>query len=183
MLKDFKPGKGGMQQLAVDKLNIADDILKMFKDKVPIKTMCAVLEAEKGIKIGVASVGKWLRKQKKSMKAKETTAIANKEKFDVILMDYQTEITTILDEVKEMKDIAKNDRKLDTYAKLVDRLYKGIELIAKLSGDIKGPGSIDINVIINEINKDSFIKNKENRGELFDKSVFNVNAEVIGDKE
>lgn len=182
-MKDFKPGKGGMQQLAVDKLKIADDVLKMFKDGVPIKTMCAVLEAEKGIKIGVASVGKWLRKQKKAIKAKTTTELASKEKFEVMVMDYQTEISNILEEVKEMKDIAKNDRKLDTYAKLVDRLYKGIELIAKLSGDIKGSGSVDINVIINEINKDSFDNHKETRGELFDKSAFDIKAEIIGDNE
>ena len=182
-MTDYNPGKGGNQQLAVDKLKAADDILKMFKDKVPIKTMSAVLEAEKGIKISKDSIGKWLRKQKKLMKTKTTTELVHREKFEVMVMDYQTEISEILEEVKEMKNIARDEKKLDTYAKLVDRLYKGIELMAKLMGDIKSSGSIDINVIINEINKNSFEKNKENRDKLFDKMVFDIKADVIGDDE
>jgi len=182
-LKDFKTGKGGAQQLAVDKLKLADVILKLIKDGVPIKTMPSIIEAENNIKISSASVGKWIRRQKNVGKQNTITAIANKQKFEVMVMDYQSEITAILDEVKEMKDIAKNEKKLDTYAKLVDRLYKGIELIAKLMGDIKTGNSVDINFIINEINKESFTENKHVRAELFEKEVFDVNAEIMGDEE
>ena len=177
-MKDSKtPGKGGNQELGVDKFGVADDILSMYKDGMSTASMSTVLES-KGIKLSTKSILKWIKNQKNLSRNKDVRDLKTYKKFESISLDYQKEITNILDEVKEIKDIAKEQGKLDTYAKLVDRLYKGLELLAKLMGDIKPKGSIDIKVIINEINKDSFDTNKGVRDSLYDKEVFDVEAEV-----
>jgi len=177
-LKDFKPvGKGGGQELGVDKYGVADDVLSMMKDGIAISRMSKILEA-KGVKLSIKSITKWISNQKNFKRNKNVKDIKIHKKFETITLDYQEEITNILDEVKEIKDIAKEQGKLDTYAKLVDRLYKGLELLAKLMGDIKPNGSVDINVIINEINKNSFDDNKGVRNNLYDKEVFDIEAEI-----
>jgi len=184
MLKDSKkPGKGGNQEYGVDKLGVADEVLSMYKDGISIARMSNILTG-KGTKLSAKSIQKWLKSQKNLARNKDARDMKLYKKFEVITLDYQKEITNVLDEVKEMKALAKEQGKLDTYAKLVDRLYKGLELLAKLMGDIKPKGSVDINIIINEINKNTFDTNKGIRNNLYEKEVFDVEAEIIeSDKE
>jgi hypothetical protein len=84
-----------------------------------------------------------------------------------------------------MKQKAMDEGKLDTYAKLVDRLYRGMELLAKLMGDIRPDGSVDIHLVINEINKSTFTDNKLQRKKLFseNETIIDVDAEVIEEDE
>ena len=71
-------------------------------------------------------------------------------------MDYSKELKEILKEVKEVRDDAKNSKDYVTYNQMIDKLYKGLELIARLTGDIKTKVDVnyDIKVIYNEINND-----------------------------
>lgn len=157
-------GKGGAQLFAVDKHGVADEVLKMHKEGVPATKMSVILES-KGIKISPVGINRWIKKQKVNLK--QTTDVKTREKLEMMVIDYKNEITNILDEVKELKDIAKNNKDLKIYDKLVGRLFQGLELLAKLMGDIKPSGAVDIKVIINEITKAAFDDNKDARGEMF----------------
>ena len=156
-------GKGGAQLFAVDKFGVADEVLEMHKDGVPATKISAMLEL-KGVKIAPVGINRWIKKQKINLK--QTTTLQNTEKFEMMVVDYKNEITSILDEVKEMKQLAKDQEQLDSYVKLVSKLFQGLELLAKLMGDIKPSGSVDINVIIKEINQNVFEENKDGRHKL-----------------
>ncbi len=172
---------GRQQQFAVEKHNVEDFVLKQYKDKIPASKISQLLLTEKKVKISPLSINRWLKKQRSADTS--TKAVQSKEKFDVIVMDYNDEIKTILNEVKEIKAIAIAENKIDTYTKLVGKLYQGIELLAKLRGDLqqKGGGSVDINIIINEINKEAFDQNKTLRDNLHNIKVVDVEAEIIDD--
>ena len=180
MSKNSGVGSGGTQLFAVEKFGVEDKVLKMYKDRVPATKISKVLKAE-GINIAHVGINRWLKAVKK--KELEKNEIAITKKFEGMVMDYQSEITNILDEVKEMKTIAKEEKQVKDYANLVSKLFQGIELLAKLMGDIKPKGSTDIKIVINEINKQAFDKYKNNRKEFFcDEKV--IEAEIIEeDKE
>jgi len=169
--------KTGKRQLfAVEKNGVEDDVLEMFKQNIPATKMSEIL-AEKGVKIAPLGLNRWLKARKsKSINMIETKSL---QKFETMVMDYQKEIKDILDEVKTMKDVAIEEKKLDSYTRLVGKLFQGIELMAKLMGDIKPKGNIDINIILNEINKKSFLDNKGQRGNLFGDKIVDIEAEIV----
>ena len=172
------PGRGGTQILAVDKLGITDKVLKMYKDGKSANYISDFL-ASTDIKISPQSINKWLKKQKRRVLDKQKSEIVSYKKFEMMCIDYQKEITVILDEVKETKNLALKQGKLDTYVKLVEKLYRGLELLVKLMGDIKPSGAGDVNIIINEISKDMFKENRQTRNKLYGKKVFDVEAEIV----
>ena len=94
-------------------------------------------------------------------------------------MDYSKALKEILTEVQEVKDEAKTEKDFTTYNQLVGRLMQGIELIAKLSGDLKPKGSIDINIIYNEINTDVEKKMSDLKDKIVNGEVIDVDAEII----
>jgi len=170
-------GKGGAQLFAVDKFGVADEVLEMHKDGVPATKISAMLEL-KGVKIAPVGINRWIKKQKINLK--QTTTLQNTEKFEMMVVDYKNEITSILDEVKEMKAIAKDEKDLDTYVKLIGKLFQGLELLAKLMGDIKPSGAVDIKVIINEITKSAFDENKDKRNAIFNqKPIVDAEFEIM----
>ena len=73
------------------------------------------------------------------------------------------------------------ENKLDTYTKLIGKLYQGIELLAKLRGDLqqKNNKGVDINIIINEINKEAFDHNKTLRDNLHNIKTIDIEAEIV----
>ena len=170
---------GREQEFKVEKEGVEDFVLKHYKDKIPATIISDTLKKEKNVNISPLAINRWLKAQRTGDK-KETT-IQSKEKFEVMVMDYTEEIRTILDEVKEIKAIAIAENKIDSYTKLVGKLYQGIELLAKLRGDLqpKGSKNVDINIIINEINKEAFDKNKTLRNSLHNATVIDVEAEII----
>ncbi len=165
---------------AVEAHGVQELVLDMYRDGKSVNSIRQAL-LDSGVKISGPSITKWIKKQAELFKESKNTDLKTLEKFELMTMDYENEIKTILNEVKEMKAIAIQEGKLDTYAKLVDRIYRGLELLAKLMGDIKPNGSIDINLIINEINKATFVDNKEIRKSLFrnDDNVLDVEAEIL----
>lgn len=169
---------------AVESEGVEDFVLKHYKDNVPASKISQMLKEDKDVKISPLSINRWLKKQRE--KDLSEKGIESKEKFDNIVMNYTHELKSILDEIKEIKAIAIQEGKLDTYAKLVGKIYDGLNLFAKINGDIqqKSSGSMDINIIINEINKETFGENKQLRNKLHGFETIDVEAEILEeDKE
>lgn len=171
-------GKGKTQLFAVEKHGVEEDVLKMYKEHIPATTISKILK-EKGITITADGINRWLGKLRKA--DTHSTQIQSAEKFEAVVLDYNNEIISILEEVKEMKEIAKADKNLRDYGVLIGKLYQGMELLAKLMGDIKPKGSVDINIIINELNKLSFDENKDARQDLFRSPIIEIDAEILND--
>lgn len=177
-----KNGSGTAQQYGVEKYGVEDEVLKLYKDKTPATKISQILK-KKGIKLSPLAINRWLTKEKESVGSSKNVEI--KKSYEVMVMDYKAEITNILEEVKEVKKVAKdnaiNDGKLDGYVKVVGKLYQGIELLAKLMGDIKPKGNnFDINIIINEINKQTFDNKKDLRNKIHNTpQIIDVEAEII----
>ncbi len=171
-------GQGTLQKFAVEKEGVQDEVLGMWRKGMAGTQISSIL-AQKGIKIAPVSINRFLAAQR----AQDSliTQTVSKEKYDLLVMDYKSEIMEILDDVKKMRNIARDEMKLDTYAKLVGKLYDGMELLAKLSGDIKAPGSVDINIVINEINQRTFDEKKGVRDMLHGHAVVDVEAEIVED--
>jgi hypothetical protein len=168
-------GPGSSSVFAVDKFGVQDEVLRLYKEGVSSNKISKIL-SEKGIHIAHNGINRWLAEQR--TKANTEIQTQNAEKFAVMVVDYQDEVKGILDEVKEMKALAKSDSDLKAYDRMVGRLFQGIELLAKLKGDIKHQSTLDINVLINDISKRTFDKNREKRGELYS-NVIDVEAEII----
>ncbi|KKK72740.1 hypothetical protein LCGC14_2900850 [marine sediment metagenome] len=166
---------------AVEKHGAEKEVLRLYTEKVPATKISQIL-AERGIKIAPLGINRWLKNQK--VRARSRMDIQAVERFENMVVNYKTEIIDILDEVKELKTYAKEDAKNGKwhgYDKLVGRLYQGIELLAKLMGDIKPAGNVDINIIINDLNKKAFDKNKKMRDNLYGKTVIDIDAEIEND--
>lgn len=170
-------GRGKGQLFAVDKLNVANFVLKKYVENIPATKISAILLVEKGIKIAPVGINRWLSKHKQD--SMDNTNVANREKFDLMVINYKEEITNILDEVKEMKTQAKEKGDLQIADKMIGRLFQGLELLAKLMGDIKPSGSVDIKVIIKEINQNIFNEKKDGRYKLFNSDIVNAEYEII----
>lgn len=173
--KDIGRGKG--QLFAVDKLGVADFVLEKYVANIPATKISAILLVEKGVKIAPVGINRWLTKNKQN--SMNDIEVSNKGKFDLMVINYKSEITDILDEVKEMKTRAKEKGDLKIADKMIGRLFQGLELLAKLMGDIKPSGSVDINIIIKEINQNIFKDNKQNRYKLFNMDSIDAEFEII----
>jgi len=167
-------GKGKTQKFAVEKYGVEDEVLELYKKNMPATKISKYLEAN-GVKIAPTGINRWLAMQRKV--DMRDLRIENVKKFETMVVNYKNEITNILDEVKVMKDLAKEEQKLDSYVKLVGKLFQGLELLAKLMGDMKPTDKVDVKVMINAINKDIFEKKKELRKTLYADGVSVVTIE------
>jgi len=107
-----------------------------------------------GKHITAQSIRKFVKKTKNAHNAIIEKDMALKNEVMELTMNYKEALNDILTEVKEVKNMAKDDKDYTTYNQLVGRLLQGIELFAKLTGDMKPKGNIDINIIYNEIATD-----------------------------
>jgi len=167
--------------LKVVELGIQDRIYdEMKKPRFSVEALTRTLNAE-GIKITAQSIRKFIKKTKKAQKeliARDINAAAEIKK---VAMDYGKELKAILTEVQDVKEEARENKDMATYNQLIGRIMQGIELIAKLTGDIQPKGStkVDINIIYNEINENIEENMKHVRQELFKKDVIDVDAEIL----
>ena len=168
------------KQFSVEKHGVEKEVLELHKNKTPATVISKLLE-QKGIKIAPLGINRWIKHTK--ARASQKRDLELRKDCDVIVMNYKNEITSILDEVKEMKEKCKIEGDLKIYDKMVGRLFQGLELLAKLMGDIKQGNSIDINIIINEINKKAEYLNKKMRTNLGDAPIVDVEAEIIKDDD
>jgi gas vesicle protein len=109
-----------------------------------------------GIDITAQSIRKFIRKTKDAQKELIKQDMKVSGEIMKLAMDYSKELKDILKEVQQVKNEAKENKDFVTYNQLVGKLLQGIELIAKLTGDVKPKANInyDIKVIYNEINND-----------------------------
>jgi len=155
----------------------------MKKPKFSAEAITRELNGE-GIDITSQSIRKFIKKSQKAQQEliQKDLKIANQ--YVQLAMDYQGELKTILDEVKEVKSEARLGGDLASYNQLVGRLMQGIELIAKLTGDIKPKGSIDVTVIYNEINNDVQTAMNKMKNEIFKSKTIDIDYEIVEeDKE
>ena len=133
---------------------------------------------EENINISPQSIRKFIKKSKGAQQKFVMQELDMAKQLTKTYMDYGKVLKNILDEVKEVKDIAKDEKDMATYNQMVDKLYKGVELIAKLTGDIKPKGSVDINIIYNEITADVEKMMKPLKQELFKEKIIDVDYEI-----
>ena len=150
----------------IEKLELKDAILDLYGKGMSYNIISKEL-AKKDITVSSQTISKWISKQAVAFRESSSNDLKNLTRFEGVVIKYDNEIKAILEEVKEMKDIAKEQGKLDTYAKLVDRLYRGLELLGKFMGDIKPDGAVDIKLIVNEIGKGVYEDNKGNKRKVF----------------
>ena len=168
------------RRFSVEKFKVESEVLKMSKEGAPATVISKVL-AEKNIKITPLGINRWLKKAKHLANQKHDLKLSKE--YETIVMNYKTEIMSILDEVKEQKNKAKDDGDLKIYDKMIGRLYQGLELLAKLMGDIKPTGSVDINIVINEISKQASTLNRRMRSPFKNMEPIDVEAEIIRNDE
>ena len=155
---------------------------EMMKPKPSIDALAQQLNSE-GFAITAQSIRKFISKTKEAQRQIIAKDLSVASDLKQLTIDYTKTIKDILEEVKDVKDSARTDKDLATYNQLIGRLFQGIELMAKLSGDIRPKGSVDINIIYNEINADI----EKNMGRIKDDirraQVIDVDAEVINEDD
>ncbi len=60
--------------------------------------------------------------------------IQSREKFELMVVDYKNEITSILEEVKEFKKIARDEKDLDGYVKTRWKVISRSRITCKTDG-------------------------------------------------
>ncbi|MDX1279515.1 hypothetical protein [Oceanihabitans sediminis] len=165
--------------LKVIELGLQDRVYQeMKKPKFSVERLTRKLK-EEGVNITSQSIRKFIKKTKKAQQELIQRDIRAATEFNKLTMNYSKALKDILAEVDEVKNTAKEEKDMATYNQLVGRLMQGIELIAKLTGDIKPKGSIDINIVYNEINNDIEKKMKNMKTEIFKDTIIDVDAEII----
>lgn len=179
--KNQKPGTGKTQKFEIEKQGLEKFVMEKYKENVPATKISSLIKSEHDIYITPLAINRWLKK----VKERDMGNIAknNAKELQDVAVDYKREIYDILEEVKEMKKYAKDEKHLDGYVKLVGKLYQGLELLAKILGDMQQGQSVDINVIINRITENEQHRNSKKRSGLFDNNVFDVDAEVVSDEK
>jgi len=149
---------------------------EMKKPGFSAEALTRQLNAE-GVKITAQSIRKFIKKSKNAQQrlAQQDLQVANKVKE--LTVNYTNELKDILSEVQEMKNTAREEKDLATYNQLIGRIYQGIELLAKLSGDMKPKERVDINIVYNEIQSDVESRMRNIKDDLF-KNTIDVDAEI-----
>lgn len=138
---------------------------------------------DEGIEITAQSIRKFIKKTKKAQRELIQQDLSLTKEIKELTMDYNNAIRSILDEVNEVKNEAKNEKDYATYNQLIGRLMQGIELIAKLTGDLKPKQSIDINVIYHELNNDIEKRMRDNSRQFKMAEVIDIDAIVEEEDE
>ena len=176
--------ESGGQVLKVAELGLENRVYEeMKKPRFSVEALTRELNGE-GIHISAQSIRKFIKKTKRAQQNLIARDLSTAAEYKKLAMDYSSELKTILNEVQEVKADAKTERDFATYNQMVDKLYKGIELIAKLTGDIKPKGSVDITLIYNEISSDIEKQKSKIMKDMFKNEVIDVDFEILTeDKE
>lgn len=180
MSSEPKGTKGNV--LKVIELGVQDRVYDAMKQPTfSVEALTRDLNAE-GIKITAQSIRKFIRKTKKAQQELISKDLRMAEEYKQLTLNYGQALKDILSEVEEVKNMAKDEKDYTTYNQLIGRLMQGIELIAKLTGDIKPKGSVDITLIYQEINNDMDKRFKELKTSMFNGKVIDVDAIIDNDE-
>jgi hypothetical protein len=133
---------------------------------------------EEGIEITAQSIRKFIKKTKKAQQELISRDLRAADEYRQITLNYGKALKDILVEVEQVKNTSLAEKDYTTYNQLIGRIMQGIELVAKLTGDIKPKGSIDINIIYQEINEDVDRKMKTVKNDIFRGKIIDIDAEV-----
>lgn len=172
-------GKGNI--LKVVELGLQDRIYEeMKKPKFSVEAITRQLNDE-GHDITAQSIRKFIKKTKKAQQEliSKDLSVANQVKD--LTMDYSRALKDILKEVEEVKNMAKSEKDHTTYNQLIGRLFQGIELIAKLTGELKPERKqVDVHVIYEEISNDMNKKMSEFKKDFYkDTKVVDIDSYVV----
>jgi len=165
--------------LKVVELGLQNRVYDAMKEpRFSVEALVRTLSDE-GISITAQSIRKFIKKTKKAQQELISRDINAATEYKQLAMDYSKEIKNILEEVKEVKEEARMNKDMATYNQLVGRLMQGLELIAKLTGDIKPRGTVDVTLIYNEISRDIEKQSAKMKTDLFKDAAIDVDFEII----
>lgn len=133
---------------------------------------------EEGIKITAQSIRKFIKNTRQAQQVLISQDLHAIQEIKKLTMDYTNSIKNILKEVEEVKNTAKDEKDLMTYNQLIGRLYQGLELMAKLSGELNPQTKVDINIIYNEIDNEIETKMKHIKQKMY-KNILDIDAEIL----
>lgn len=155
---------------------------EMKKSRFSVEALTRQLNDE-NIHITSASIRKFIKKTKRAQQELIKKDLNVAAEVKELTMNYTSAIKDILKEVEEVKNTARGEKDYATYNQLIGRLMQGIELIAKLTGDLKPKTNVDINIIYNEINNE-INKNVDTlRTDMFSGRIIDIEAEIIKQDE
>lgn len=156
---------------------------EMAKPGFTAEGLSRKLEKE-GIKISAQSIRKFIKKTKKAQQKLAMKDLQTAKQVKKLTLDYTKAIRGILDEVEEVKNEAKDTKDMITFNQMIDKLYKGIELIAKLTGDLKPNKTTDVTIIYQQINDDIENEMKDLKKKINNtKKVIDVDYEIEKEDE
>jgi hypothetical protein len=166
-----------MSNNEIIRYNLQDLVYSLHEKKLTPKEISEEIFIKEKIRIKPFTIYNFL---KPSIKQQQQKYLEIKDKnLELAVMNYREELYEILSEVKEMKQRAKEEENHQIYEKLIGRLYQGIELLAKLTGDFKDTKQIDINVIVTEVGKHVSERNKHAKPQ----NIIDVEAEIFEDDD
>lgn len=112
--------------------------------------------AEMGITIEYSHIVHFIRKitGTKLQEKKFKMEVDRVSEYNKLSMDYSKELKSILDEVRQIKEKVIKESDYNAYNQLIGRLMQGIELLAKINGDIKLKPTLDINILYEKVSND-----------------------------
>lgn len=167
----------------VVQLGIQDRVFEAIRTHKPISRLAEELHAE-GINITAQSISKFIDTNKHAVRTELKTDLASLNDYKKVMMEYDKEIKDIFEDVKSMKEQARDEKDYQAYSNLVGRLLQGIELFAKIYGDIKPTGSTEINIIYQDVAKEveKELKNRD-ATDFVDEEIIDVDYIVNEDTE
>ena len=151
--KETKYSKSGVKKKAIE----------LYENGKNPTEICKILK-EKGLDVTEEGIRQLLLKSSKIQK-NVASDIQVAKKFANMAMDYNNELKSIMEEIKEAREIARDTKDLGAWSALLGRAFQGIELFSKIAGDLK-ESKIDVNIILNQIDE----RVRANKG-LFEESV------------
>lgn len=141
------------------------------------------LNAE-GIDISQASVRKFIMKSKEAQRELISKDLQALDQYKQTIVDYGGALKSIMQEVEEVKNQAREEKDYKLYEKLVGRLMQGIELVAKLSNDMRPTAeNIDIKIVYREIDNATEKEMSYLRKRMFKDNTEIVDAEIVDNDE
>lgn len=177
-MTEEKVNKMSMAVLKIIRMGLESRVYnEMKKPGFSVEALSREFRSE-GKTVSAQSIRKFIKKTKKAQQLLISQDLRTAEMYKQTVMDYSKALKDILKEVEEVKQQTKDSKDYSAYNQMVGRIMQGIELIAKLSGDMKPKGAIDINILYQEINTNVEQQMKDVKKEIFGKQTINVDAEI-----
>ena len=162
----------------IDSYNLQSRLFEAMKSPDFNPSTFATQLQKEGFDISHNSIRRYMNNTKEIQKQIISSDLQVAEQVKKITIDYTKALKSILDEVEEVKNTAKTEKDFVTYNQLVGRLMQGIELIAKLSGDMNPKSTIDINIVYKQINED-VEKNMKNVTDSIKDKIIDIDADIL----